>query len=253
MKRPSFQFYPNDWRTDQGLRLCSLPARALWIEMMCLMHEGEPYGYLNAGGKPITPVQLARLVGESSTKVHKYLKELQENFVFSSTGREIFSRRMVKDEMLRNMRAENGKNGAEHGIKGKEYGVLGGRPRGINNPPNKPPKERGEKPPPSSSSSSSFIPLSKDNGSIELFEQPTQPPDMDKIFWDSAKAYLGKSKASLVGKWIAKYGKSETFAAIAAAQSERAVEPIAFVEGVLRKTGHDNDPHDYGWGQTMPC
>jgi hypothetical protein len=105
----------------------------------------------------------------------------------------------------------------------------------------------------SQSQSQSLIPLSKDNGSIELFEQPTQPPDMDKIFWDSAKAYLGKSKASLIGKWIAKYGKSETFAAIAAAQSERAVEPVAFIEGVLRKSGHDNEPHDYGWGQTMPC
>jgi hypothetical protein len=62
-KRPSFQFYPSDWRNDAGLRLCSISARGLWMDMMCLMHDGEPYGHLTVMGRPIVPEQIARLVG----------------------------------------------------------------------------------------------------------------------------------------------------------------------------------------------
>lgn len=48
MRRPSFQFYPSDWRNDAGLKLCSMGARGLWIEMICIMHASEPYGHLCA-------------------------------------------------------------------------------------------------------------------------------------------------------------------------------------------------------------
>lgn len=60
-------------------------------------------------------------------------------------------------------------------------------------------------------------------------------PDPDKIFWDSAKAYLGPSKASLIGKWVNQHKKPAVIAAISAAQAERAVDPVAFIEGILRK------------------
>ena len=46
MKRPSFQFYPGDWLHDTGLRACSLAARGLWIDIVCFMHQAEPYGHL---------------------------------------------------------------------------------------------------------------------------------------------------------------------------------------------------------------
>lgn len=56
----------------------------------------------------------------------------------------------------------------------------------------------------------------------------------DKQFWDSAKAYLGKSKAPIIGKWCRDYGQAETAKAITAAQIERAVDPIPYIERVLR-------------------
>ena len=49
-KRPSFQFYPDDWRADNELHICSLAARGLWIEMMMIMHNATPYGTLLARG-----------------------------------------------------------------------------------------------------------------------------------------------------------------------------------------------------------
>lgn len=156
-KRPAFQFYPGDWRTDPGLRLCSLMARGLWIEMMAIMHEGEPYGHLTAQGRPISDDMLARLVGESPTAVRRAVKDLDANGVFSRTNDGIiFSRRMVRDEEIRNVRAVGGQEGKSHGQKGASHGSKGGRPR-----KEKPPfdtEQRGVNlPPPSSSSPSPDI------------------------------------------------------------------------------------------------
>ena len=66
------------------------------------------------------------------------------------------------------------------------------------------------------------------------------PADPDKVFWDGAKAYLGKSKSSLIGKWIKDHGRDRAAAAIAQAQVERAVDPTAYIEGILRKNGGAN-------------
>ncbi|MDR0250681.1 MAG: hypothetical protein LBI35_05155 [Burkholderiales bacterium] len=167
MKRPAFQFYPADWRKDSALQICSIAARGLWIEVMCIMHESDQYGHLSINGKPMSSKQLARLVGESENVVDGLLAELEDAGVFSRTEEGcIFSRRMVNDESLRNVRAVGGKDGAEHGSKGGNHGAKGGRPKreegGLNNPPsakNETPLDEENtpplKPPPSSSSSTS--------------------------------------------------------------------------------------------------
>lgn len=102
MKRPAFQFYPADWRNDAALRLCSLAARGLWWEMICLMHMAEPYGHLVAAGRSIDATELARVVGESKNHVQRWLDELKARQVFSVTDDgAIYSRRMVRDEAER--------------------------------------------------------------------------------------------------------------------------------------------------------
>lgn len=44
MKRPSFQFYPADWRNNAKLRRCSEAARGAWIDVLCLLHDFDEYG-----------------------------------------------------------------------------------------------------------------------------------------------------------------------------------------------------------------
>jgi len=163
VKRPSFQFYPSDWRKDTALQFCSLPARGLWVEMMCIAHECEPYGFLVVNGKPMTPAQIGRLVGIGERECKKLLDELFDAGVPSKTEEGvIFSRRMVRDEEIRNKRAAGGNAGAEHGSKGASHGSKGGRPTKQNTPQITPLGDDGrgvieppKEPPPSSSSSSS--------------------------------------------------------------------------------------------------
>jgi hypothetical protein len=154
-KRPASQYYWGDWWKDKGLHACSLPARGLWHEMNCLMHEGEPYGHLTLNGRPMTVAQLANQCRISAPQCKKLLDELTAAGVPSVTADGVlFSRRMVRDEAVRNARAAGGKDGAEHGIKGAESGAKGGRPKGSKGG-SETPLTGGSKPPPSSSSSSS--------------------------------------------------------------------------------------------------
>ena len=76
MKRPAFQFYPADWRKDVELQSCSMAAQGLWINVMCLAHECEPYGHLTINGKAMTPAQLGRQVGLSARECETLLDEL---------------------------------------------------------------------------------------------------------------------------------------------------------------------------------
>ena len=155
MKRPAFQFYPSDWRADTALQSCSLSAQGLWINLIAIAHDCTPYGHLVVNGRPMPSAQIARLVGLSGKECDRLLAELSEAGVtsLSDTGA-IYSRRMVRDEDLRNRRAEGGHAGAQHGVKGAEHGSKGGRPRkrsgdeqppkdeharGFLNPPKNPP------------------------------------------------------------------------------------------------------------------
>jgi hypothetical protein len=115
VKRPAFQWYPGDFRRDLGVQACSWEARALWRDMLDLMHDGEPYGHLTAGGVPINTPDLARLIGKKAPFVKKLLAELESRKVFSRTAAGvIYSRRMVRDEDVRNKRATGGGRSLEN-------------------------------------------------------------------------------------------------------------------------------------------
>lgn len=125
MKRPSFQFYPGDWQRDASLRMCSVSARGLWIEMLCIMHQGSPYGHLKVNGKAISLEQLGRMVGANSQEVTSWLAELESANVFErDQDGAIFSRRMVRDEEIRQVRADGGKLGGNPALVG-EYNQPG--------------------------------------------------------------------------------------------------------------------------------
>ena len=117
MKRPSFQFYPADWRSDSSLQVCSLRARGLWLEILCLLHElgqqeGSRYGYLELRGNPLNPSHLSRLVGVELQTVSDLLEELEVAGVFSrDQGGVIYSRRFARDGQVKQIRSKAGSKG----------------------------------------------------------------------------------------------------------------------------------------------
>jgi hypothetical protein len=154
MKRPSFQFYPGDWLRDTALRSCSVGARGLWTDMLCLMHEGTPYGFLKVNHKVILTPNLARMVGATLPETEGWVHELEAAGVFSRDDEGcIFSRRMIRDETIRQARACGGKLGGNPALKDKHKVNLKVENK-VNLLPNLPPT------PSSASASSSAFDLS---------------------------------------------------------------------------------------------
>ena len=111
-KNPWFKFCPSDWRGDPKLRMCSIAARGLWIEMMCIMHEAKPYGHLLIEGESVSDAELARAIGMDAGEVETLIAELEKWAVFSRNGKGvIYSRRMVRDEKKAQNARKNGKSG----------------------------------------------------------------------------------------------------------------------------------------------
>jgi len=111
-KHPWLKFYASNWRSDPALKMCSMAARGLWIEMICLMHEATPYGHLLVSGRSPTDTQLAVLVGAPSEQIPELLRELEQAGVFSRTKEGvIYSRRLTRMQKKAATARKNGQRG----------------------------------------------------------------------------------------------------------------------------------------------
>lgn len=115
-RRPAYQWYPGDFRRDPGVQAVSFDARGLWREMLDLMHSGEPYGYLTtANGERIDVPALAKIVGIAVPRCQRLYNELKDKGIFNEDERGIpYSRRMVRDEHNRLVRAAGGAKSLEN-------------------------------------------------------------------------------------------------------------------------------------------
>ena len=113
------KFYPADWRSDPSLRVCSLAARGLWMEMLAIMHDASPRGSLLLNDKQVSPRQLAALAGSSSDEVSTALDELRDAGVFSvDAGGTVYSRRIRRDDAKAAIDKKNGATGGNPRLKG---------------------------------------------------------------------------------------------------------------------------------------
>lgn len=270
MKRPAFQFYPADWRKDLELQSCRIGARGLWWELSCLMHEAEPYGHLTLNGVAMPDDKAARAVRVELREYKRLLAEIEDAGVSSRTaeGGILFSRRMVRDEHIRNERAAGGKDGAHHGAKGAEHGSKGGRPKSDKGGEITPLPSAGippKYPPPSSSSSSSASTI---GGTTSLLsgEAPDAMPlnghEKTKATVDEAKAVRTQGLTRdargilefLNEKAHKKFPPTDSNVGIIVARLRQGFTPeqIRAVVGMkVRKWGTDQDMREYLRPETL--
>jgi len=111
-KLPYFPFYPNDWLSDLNLKRCSHASKGVYIDILCLMHSSEERGVLISKGEPWNDEDIAGAIGGDSRVVLEAITELLRKGVV--TRREdgaILSRRVVRDECVRQARSKAGKKG----------------------------------------------------------------------------------------------------------------------------------------------
>jgi hypothetical protein len=204
-KLPAILFYPGDWWRDPGVRMLNLEERGFWFQLLLVMHECDRRGYLEVNGSPMKSREIGKIMGITRAKTEKILAKIlsfgvlsreQENGVF-------FSRRMVKDESIRQGNIHNGSLGGNPSLTGKPV-----------NPPDKPGvddsdnQEDKRKTTPSSSSSTST--------STSVITTPTpsekiehQPSDQTALP-GAASSTLGSGGDSQVSKSAKKPRKTRT-------------------------------------------
>jgi hypothetical protein len=181
MKLPAFQFYPGDWRKDENLSRCSLPAKGALIEILCLAFQCEKKGKLMTDGKPWSMDDICMAIGGDFSVTRAAVEELLTKNVLKKDKKGcIFSSRMVKDEQLRKVR--------------RDAGLKGGNPRLLNQKVNQSAKQN---PTPSSSSSTSSstsvlkTKKIKESGSGDKSPTPAQSFEERKLaFKATLKPYL---------------------------------------------------------------
>lgn len=112
-KMPAMQFYPADWRKDLAVQSLGYHDRGVWFEMLCLMHESSERGVLLLNGAPMPEDVIGRLLGLDNQTFNQTLTTLLAYGVAKRRNQDnaIFSKRMVADEKLCQVRREVGKLG----------------------------------------------------------------------------------------------------------------------------------------------
>jgi len=261
MSRPSFQFYPDDWRANSNLRRCSWAARGAWMDVMCLMHDSDRYGVLEWSMKEIAQALgcPASLLNELVTKgVMKGCDRGPcEPFVYTPrSGRKNgppvtlieqqegpiwFSSRMVRDEYLRAIRGEGSRLGEGNG------GPPKPTPKAAPNPPFGEGQSDGStSPSPSSPSEKSSETTSRH---VDAVASPaaTAPPDARSALWTEGLTRLrrltgkpDRAARALLGQLCA--AASDDCALVGSllheAEAARVGDPVPWLQAAIRtRTG----------------
>lgn len=123
MKRPSFQFYPADWRNNAKLRRCSEAARGAWMDVLCVLHDSDEYGVcrwllVDLARAAGVPVKLLRELADKDvlkggdghhgplvyTPRHAGKDGAPVTLVAAGDGPSWYSSRLVRDEWVRQRR-----------------------------------------------------------------------------------------------------------------------------------------------------
>lgn len=219
-QQPWMKFYPADWRADPKLRMCSIAARGLWVEMLALMHEAEPYGHLSVAGVVPDARQLAALVGAPVKEVKAAMDELEAAGVFSRTDNgTVYSRRMVRDRERAERDKANGRKGGNPNVKG-----------GVN--------------PPVDGQDKAHMPEARDNvTSFANAQEVTPPPsaarpdlsDAKTQLYDRGRQVLGARSGGVITDLLAAKGGSIAQARAALETASERADPREYIQAIIRK------------------
>jgi hypothetical protein len=99
-----------DWSNDTALNLCSIPARGLWMALLCLAAQGEPYGTVTIKGRVPSADELFSLICPRGTRrrdFNHWMEELETRGVAQRDHRlAIVSPRMSHEGVVANARID---------------------------------------------------------------------------------------------------------------------------------------------------
>ncbi len=219
MKRPAFQFYPDNWRNNSNLRRCSWAARGVWVEVMCLLHDSDRYGALAWSLKEIAqalgcPISLLKelvekgvMKGCDAGDCEPYIYTPRSGrrdgdpvtLIASQKGPLWYSSRMVRDEYVRTNAGASTRFGTKGSTKPEGDDASTPTPRRAPSPSPSLRHGEGQGDGSSTPSSSSYADSSLRSESAAAAAAPEPVPVRDLVWRDGTpilQALTGKSDRS---------------------------------------------------------
>lgn len=117
--QPYFPLYVQDFLTDEKLAECSAESTGVYIRLMCILHKSEEYGciLLKQKDKQTSSTiknfayKLVRQMPYDVETIERSITELVEERVLTLEEDLLYQKRMRKDGILSDKRAEAGKKG----------------------------------------------------------------------------------------------------------------------------------------------
>lgn len=219
MRRPSFQFYPADWQSNPNLKRCTHAEKGIWIDILCLMADGDQYGVLKwpleeiatAIGVPMEAlsglVKKGVMKGsdaycEAVTYTPRSGRRNGETVVImqDQDGPLWYSSRMVIDEYKAAVREKN----LPHSFTNAPNGECKGDHPSVHPPVH--PSRGITRPITPAAPSSSSSPSDKDSKPNGLAEKIDERP-LEAIVYEKGKALLGSG--GMVTKLRQAFGKND--------------------------------------------
>lgn len=108
---PAMPFYVGDWLKCPEVKVLPPDVRGLWFDMICYMWESVERGVMvKPNHHPYSKNEIIRMIGKDCSNSDKWLDVLIDNGVCAirDTDGAIYSRRMVRDEDIRQKRSRAG-------------------------------------------------------------------------------------------------------------------------------------------------
>lgn len=107
---PYMPFYVGDWLKCPEVRALPPDYRGLWFDLLCYMWESTERGVMvTPNGRPYTDNEIIRMIGLDNQNSGIWLTSLiAEGVCHRRNDGAVFSKRMVKDEDIRQIRRETG-------------------------------------------------------------------------------------------------------------------------------------------------
>lgn len=119
--QPYLPLYVQDFLTDEKLIECSAESTGVYIRLMCILHKSDTYGCIllkqkdkqNDNNIKNFALKLAKQMPYDISTIERSLEELIEEKVLILENDTLYQKRMKKDGILSDIRAEAGKKGAD--------------------------------------------------------------------------------------------------------------------------------------------
>ena len=119
--QPYIPLYVRDWLTSNKLKVCSLPAHGLMINIMCIMHKEDEYGTLSLkqnfkrdeDSRFNFASYLARLLPFTQEEILPSLQELLDEKILYMDEDCLYCNRMIDDATRSKTNANNGGKGGK--------------------------------------------------------------------------------------------------------------------------------------------